>query len=135
MSMPATELEHELKRWDAWDRFLDTTRMPVHAVVGGRISRDVDTDIRVTLRIAAPSSEARCDEVVLRPRQTFYYVQDGPVLPEDEPAARRVRDDPRARRGAPQGRRGNGQPSADRARCGVPWFRSGIPNPDYETTT
>ena len=25
MSMPATELEHELKRWDAWDRFLETT--------------------------------------------------------------------------------------------------------------
>src|SRR5258705_2009295 len=94
MSIPASELEHEVKRWDAWDRFLETTpdagfmqsswwaRFRATAGYGyfGVTLKDQDAIVGgalVTKWSYAPGS-------------SFYYVQDGPVLPEDEPAARQV---------------------------------------------
>jgi len=94
MSIPATELEHEVKRWDAWDRFLETTPdagfmqsswwAHFRATVGygyfGVTLKDQDAIV----------GGALVTKWSYAPRSCFYYVQDGPVLPEDEPMAKQV---------------------------------------------
>jgi lipid II:glycine glycyltransferase (peptidoglycan interpeptide bridge formation enzyme) len=94
MLVPAPEVEHELKRWEAWDRFLETTPdagfmqsswwAHFRATVGydyfGVTLKDQDAIVGGALVMKWPYA----------PGTYFYYVQDGPVLPEDEPTAKQV---------------------------------------------
>ena len=94
MSVPGTEVERELQRWDAWDRFVETTPdagfmqsswwAHFRATVGYRY-------FGVTLKEQdAIVGGALVTKWSYAPRSCFYYVQDGPVLPEDEPTAKQV---------------------------------------------
>ena len=94
MSMPATELDHEVKRWDAWDQFLETTPD------AGFMQSSWWAHFRATVGYAYFGVTLKDQDAIVggalvtkwsyAPGRSFYYVQDGPVLPEDEPAARQV---------------------------------------------